>query len=703
MLLYGGAILTGAALVFQIQPVAGKLLLPSFGGGASVWTTCMFFFQAMLLAGYGYAHALTRLGSPRQQAALHATLLLLSMLFLPVAVSARPIDTWLQDPAALILLELLLSIGAPFAMLASTAPLIQRWAAMTSPRHSPYRLYALSNFGALLALLSYPLMVEPVLSLRAQTVVWTGAYLLFAVIMLGACWLVWKHHGSATNRVFATGDRHGRQQVLLPLRVPVLTVLLAASGVVILLAVTNEITQNIAPVPFLWILPLVTYLLSYILCFSGEGWYDRAIWGSLFVVSASSLIILHFFGTSFPIVPVIVAYILVQFCACMVCHAELYRLRPEPSRLTAWYLQIALGGALGGAFVSVIAPLAFSRYWEALIGIYLIYVVFGLVILRENRGAPDEKTLRAASAMELKLERWGLHLFTLGWVIGIFLLPAVVLSLDKLRVEYDVASSRNFYGLLNVRDVVTDGVARRLLVDGTTIHGFQLLEEERQDVPTSYYGANTGIAMLMENIKRPSTGLNVGIIGLGTGTLAAYGMPGDRFRFYELNPAVVDVANTHFSFLSLSQAHIDIVTGDGRIAMERELEHEGSREYDVLVIDAFNSDAIPVHLLTREALELYWSHLKPDGVLALHLTNNYLDLIPVASNLGASLGKEVLFVTTPRDVGVTSAADWVLLAENPAVFAQSTGEHAGSELTVPGQERLWTDDYSNLLGVLKRR
>ena len=314
-MLYGGAILTGAALVFQIQPVAGKLLLPSFGGGASVWTTCMFFFQAMLLAGYGYAHALTRLGSPRQQAALHATLLLLSMLFLPVAVSARPIDTWLQDPAALILLELLLSIGAPFAMLASTAPLIQRWAAMTSPRHSPYRLYALSNFGALLALLSYPLMVEPVLSLRAQTVVWTGAYLLFAVIMLGACWLVWKHHGSATNRVFATGDRHGRQQVLLPLRVPVLTVLLAASGVVILLAVTNEITQNIAPVPFLWILPLVTYLLSYILCFSGEGWYDRAIWGSLFVVSASSLIILHFFGTSFPIVPVIVAYMAAPFIA----------------------------------------------------------------------------------------------------------------------------------------------------------------------------------------------------------------------------------------------------------------------------------------------------------------------------------------------------------------------------------------------------
>jgi len=257
---------------------------------------------------------------------------------------------------------------------------------------------------------------------------------------------------------------------------------------------------------------------------------------------------------------------------------------------------------------------------------------------------------------------------------------------------------------LNVRDVVTEGVARRILVDGTTIHGFQLLDEERRDVPTSYYGANTGIAILMENMQRPPTGLTVGIVGLGTGTLAAYGEPGDNYRFYELNPAVVDAADTHFSFLRHSQATVDIVQGDGRVSMERELDLYGSRQYDVLVIDAFNSDAIPVHLLTLEAFELYWSHLKPDGVLALHLTNNYLDLVPVASNLGASLGKEVLFVTTPRDVGVSSAADWVLLAEDPGVFAQHVTEHTGATgLAVPGQDRLWTDDYSNLLGTLKRR
>jgi hypothetical protein len=603
---------------------------------------------------------------------------------------------------SLILLALLFSTGAPFVMLASTAPLIQRWSAMTNPQRAPWRLYALSNFGALLALLSYPLIVEPELSLRAQTAGWTGGYVLFAAIMLGACWLVWMRKDPATGSAVAEHEAHPGKSARLSLPVSLLTVLLAASGVVILLAVTNEITQNVAPVPFLWILPLVVYLMTYIICFSGERWYDRAIWGSLFVVSASSLVILHFFGTSFPIVPVIVAYLLVAFCACTVCHAELYRLRPEPSRLTGWYLQIALGGAIGGAFVSVIAPLAFSRYWEALVGVYLIYVVFGIVVLRESREPPEERTFPVASAMQLKLERWAVRLFAFGWVIGLFLLPAVVLSLDKLRVEYDIASSRNFYGLLNVRDVVTDGIARRLLVDGTTIHGFQLLDEKRQDVPTSYYGANSGIAMVMENIERPESGLNVGIVGLGTGTLAVYGRPGDRFRFYELNPAVVDVANTWFSFLSQSQAVIDIVMGDGRVTMERELELEGSRDYDVLVIDAFNSDAIPVHLLTLEALELYWSHLKPDGVLALHLTNNYLDLVPVASNLGASLGKEVLFVTTPRDVGATSAADWVLLAEDPAVFAPDTGEHAGSELTVPGQERLWTDDYSNLLGTLKR-
>jgi hypothetical protein len=297
-----------------------------------------------------------------------------------------------------------------------------------------------------------------------------------------------------------------------------------------------------------------------------------------------------------------------------------------------------------------------------------------------------------------------MRLFAIGWVSGVFLLPAVVIQLNALRVEYDVASSRNFYGLLSVRNVISDGVARRVLVDGTTIHGFQLLEETARNTPTSYYGANTGIATVMENIERTGAGLRVGVVGLGTGTLAAYGEAADELRFYELNPAVVDAANRYFSFLQDSRASVDIVLGDGRISMERELRESGSRQYDVLVVDAFNSDAIPVHLLTLEAFELYWSHLKPGGVLALHLTNNYLDLVPIASSLGDRLGKEVILITTPKDVGVSAAADWVLLLEDAGgVAGRVTGDASASELTLPGVERVWTDDYINLLGSLRRK
>jgi hypothetical protein len=700
-LIYGTAVLAGAGLLFQIQPIAGKLLLPWFGGGASVWTTCMFFFQSMLLAGYGYAHLLTKIPAPRRQAIVHASLLVISMLFLPVNITAQEFSAGTPNPAPLIVLSLLVSIGFPFVMLASTAPLIQKWSSITRPAHSPYRLYALSNTGALLALLTYPLLVEPNMSLRIQSVAWSMGYGAFVVALLAAAWLVWAHHDRTAGRLpGGVKEESSRLETAITPLGAALTVCLSACGVVVLLAVTNEITQNVAPVPFLWILPLVCYLLTYIICFSGEQWYDRAIWGSLFVVSGSSLIILHFFATSFPIVPVVVAYLLALFCACIVCHAELYRLRPGNGQLTRWYLLVALGGAMGGAFVSIVAPAIFTRYWETLAGAFLIYTVFGIVVLRDDGNRRSSQ----AAALQAVLERWALRLFAIGWVAGLFLLPAVVVQLNTLRVEYDIASSRNFYGLLNVRDVISDGIARRILVDGTTIHGFQLLEESARNTPTSYYGANTGIATVMENIERPDAGLRVGIVGLGTGTLAAYGEARDDYRFYELNPAVVDVANRYFSYLEDSRATVDIVPGDGRISMERELRESGSRRYDVLVIDAFNSDAIPVHLLTLEALELYWSHLKPSGVLALHLTNNYLDLVQVASNLGHRMGKDVLLVTTPRAVGVTSAADWVLLLEDSrSIVGGMTGGASSSELTLPGLERVWTDDYSNLPGALRRK
>jgi hypothetical protein len=707
-IVYAAAVLVGAALVFQIQPIAGKLLLPVFGGGASIWTTCMFFFQSMLLAGYGYAHLMTTALRPRHQAVTHGALLLLSAAFLPVEFTAETLDSSASNPGSLIFLVLLLAIGFPFVMLASTAPLIQRWASMTRPTRTPYRLYALSNAGALLALLTYPLLVEPHVSLQAQTVAWSTGYGAFLLASLAACRMVWQRRDLmsvlvARGEVSVDGvgakDAYGLTDGLL-------SVLLSACGVVLLLATTNQITQNVAPIPFLWILPLVAYLLTYILCFSGERWYDRAIWGSLFIVAASSLIILDFFGSSFAIVPVVVAYLLVLFCACMVCHGELYRLRPQPRQLTVYYLLIAIGGALGGAFVSVFAPYFFTRYWEGLAGTYLVYLVLGFNVLRESSARRKHNGARRASALQAQVEHWSRVLFGIGWSLGILLFPAVVISLDSLRVQYDVASLRNFYGVLNVRDVISDGIPRRMLVDGTTIHGFQLLEPSGKKTPTSYYSANTGIALVMENVAREGTGLSVGIVGLGAGTLAAYGQPLDMYRFYELNPAVIDVAQQHFSFLQDSAATIEIVPGDGRISLESELQQVGSRRYDVLIIDAFNSDAIPVHLLTLEAFQLYWSHLKPSGVLAFHVTNNYLDLAPVVANLAHHSGNEVFLVTTPIESGVTSTADWVLVGENVDIVAQNETTAVFTDRSSaprPRLSRIWTDDYSDLMGALKQK
>jgi hypothetical protein len=655
----------------------------------------------MLLAGYAYAHFLSSSLTPRAQAAVHCTLLLVSLMFMPLTFRAAGPGP--DDPGVRIWLTLLVSVGFPFAVLASTAPLMQRWASHTLPARSPYRLYALSNAGALLALVTYPLLVEPNLSLRMQTLGWSAGYGIFLLFAFAACRLLWRHSASgrtdparhdgadpATGANLSPGDA-------------VLTVLLSSGGVVMLLAITSQMTQNVAPIPFLWIMPLVAYLLTYIVCFSGERWYDRAIWGALFIVAGSILIILEFFASSFAILPVIVTYLLVLFCICMVCHGELYRLRPAPQRLGLYYLLIAFGGAAGGALVSIVAPAVFVRYWEGLAGAYLLYAAFGLVVFRDLRRNRKVRNGQPSSGLQALLERWTLRMFTVAWSLGFVLFPAVVMALHGLLPRYDVASSRSFYGVLNVRDVSEDALPRRVLIDGTTIHGFQLLDKDRSLVPTSYYSADTGIGLVLERMGSREDPSRVGIVGLGVGTLAAYGKPADEFRFYELNPAVIDMARQHFSFLRDSFASIDIATGDGRISLEQELRQAGSREFDLLVIDAFSSDAIPVHLLTLEAHRLYWSHLKPGGVLAFHVTNNYLDLAPVVADAGAALGKKAFLITSSVDTGVTSNADWVLLADEPSRLASFGIDVSAIRLHPRQAERVWTDDYSDLLGTIRRQ
>ena len=693
--IYGLAVLTGAALVFQVQPIAGKFLLPIFGGGAAVWTTCMFFFQSMLLVGYAYAYWLTAALAPKGQAMLHGSLLLVSAILLPFGFSVEDPGDSGGHPNAMIWFALLSTIGFPFVMLAATAPLMQRWASITRPTRSPYGLYALSNVGALVALLTYPVLVEPNLSLDGQGIGWSAGYVLFLVMSLAACRILWRERGKRpVSRRLERGP--GRSWTATD---GVFTVLLSAGGVVMLLAVTNLITKNVAPIPFLWIAPLVVYLLTFVICFGKERWYDRPIWGSLFVVCACLLAILEFFGASASVRVMTIASLLILLCACMVCHGELYRLRPEPRRLARYYLLVSGGGALGGAFVSVIAPAVFEQYWEALIGVYLIYLLFGAGILRDaRRERPDIRK----SARQERLDLWAARLFAVGWTTGLFIYPAVVFLIAGALPQYDIESSRNFYGVLKVRDVTDEGSPERRLVDGTTIHGIQSLAPGRRSEPLSYYGRRSGIGYVMEQLAGSGTGLDIGVIGLGTGTMAAYAGAADAIRFYELNPAVADLAREHFSFLADSKAEIDIVIGDGRVSLERELREEGGRGYDLLVVDAFTSDAIPVHLLTREAFRLYWSHLAPGGVLAIHVTNSYVDLVPVVGDVAASLDRRAVNLQSTAAADGTFNVDWVIVTERAGLVP----EHAPDGLVVvrlpqEPSERVWTDDYSNLLGAVR--
>jgi hypothetical protein len=694
----GVTVLLGAALLFQIQPVVGKLLLPWYGGAASVWATCIFYFQIMLLAGYTYAHFLSAALRARTQVLVHSGLIVFSLTILPISMNnAAP---WLPDelPAIRILLSLTVSIGVPIFVLASTAPLIQSWSTVIAPTHSVYRLYSISNIGALVALASYPFLLEPNLSLRAQTNVWSLLYAGYAISTLLVSRDLWLSNDSIRNR-----NRDSENTKQASPGSAVLITLLSAGGVVALLSVTNLVTQNTSSIPFLWILPLSLYLLSYIICFAGENWYSRGIWSWFFFIALILSPILYFFGTYFEMMSVLACFMLVLFSACMICHGELHKLRPEATELTRYYLLIAVGGALGGGSVSILAPLVFDRFLEFPIGLYVVYLVLGSITLlgiRKTRGIPGPQVDADSSSERMRFVRFtGV---SIALVAGAVVFPAVFVYLDHHLARSDIFRTRNFYGVLTVKELERNGTSERILVDGTTIHGIQKIGNENRSVPTGYYREGTGVDIAMAQAGSVGERRRIGIIGLGAGTISAYGRKGDEIRYYELNPSVVDVAHRYFSFIQQSEAKIDIVTGDARVSMQKELDNEERRQYDILVIDAFSSDSIPSHLLTREAFEVYWAHLKPAGTLAIHTSNNYFDLAPPISNLAKKFRKEAVLVSTSRrNDGSELRANWILIADSGKRFLRERIKGSKISPLIPNSNRLWTDDYCDLLGALK--
>jgi SAM-dependent methyltransferase len=642
----GITIAGSGALLFVVQPMMAKTLLPRFGGSAGVWVACMMFFQIALLLGYLYAYCMTRYLAPVLRTAVHVCLLCGSLLLLPL----RPhLESAGGNPTASILLTLAASVGLPFFLLSSTSPLLQYWHAGPMP----YALFAVSNAACLLALLAYPVAIEPALAATAQMAGWSIGYAAIAVLLMAAA--VRSRAWTFAEKPYAPESDDAADR-------SVLWILLAACPSALWLAAANHLSQEVAAIPFLWVLPMSAYLLTLVIAFAADGWYRPAIFRWLLPAAWIAIGSRTGLGSGGAGLRTDIALTLVGlFVVCLFCHGELARSRPAlRQRLPFFYFIVATGGAVGGIFVGVAAPALFSGYLEFPIA------VAGSVMLA--------LPLVYGVTSRARLIRLGL-LAAVAFVIALRLQPGGA----------PVAKGRNFYGALEIRD----SGAVRTLYNGRTIHGAQFLAPERRRTPIAYYGPQSGIARVFDATRGPR---RVGIIGLGTGTLAAYGARGDRFRFYEINPAVVEAASRHFYFLADSAAETDVLTGDGRLLMEREPLHS----FDLIVLDAFSDDAIPVHLLTREAFQSYFERLRGGGALAVHVTNRYLDLEPVLEALARACQKDVVRFHNLADPELgTLDATWVAIAD-PATIA-SLGRYGGTASSKTGA--LWTDEYSNLFQI----
>jgi SAM-dependent methyltransferase len=665
-------IFLGAFLLFLIEPVIAKRLLPWFGGSAAVWITCLVFFQTALLLGYLYADFITRRLRVQRRIALHLLLLAASLLFLPVGLNSHW-KTGPGEPTWRILTLLATSIGLPYLLLSATSPLIQDWYGRTYPSNTPYRLFALSNLAALLALLSYPFLLEPLTSGRTQLLGWSISFAVFALLCATAAWV----------------SRKPQHPLPLPLRGQsamarrpawhqrLLWVGLAACGSILLLAVTNHLCQNIAPVPLLWVVPLALYLLTFVIAFNRANWYPRWWILRLLVVMLAAMGYALYDVDAIEAAQVAVpAFCIGLFIACWFCHGELNRLRPPTHELTGFYLAIALGGALGAVFVGLIAPQVFENLYEMPLAL-LFTTLLAAMLNWNNEGS----------------ERWPARAV---WVaVSVSMAIVLVMQVQGYRRD-SIAMMRSFYGALRVVQSPNIGPQQqRTLFHGTITHGSQYLLPPLRFQPTTYYTRRSGAGYALRFCctwpKR------VGIIGLGTGTLASYGNPGDTFRFYEINGQVIQIAQSLFTYLRDSKAKIDIVPGDARLSLEA----EPPQEFDVLVIDAFSGDAIPVHLLTREAMALYLRHLQPNGILAFHVSNNYLQLAPVVERLAQAFDYKSFMISTEANTeDLSAASQWVLVTRKRGFVQLLSLSPAAETVPIPAGLPIWNDDYNNLFQVL---
>ncbi len=737
MLAFALTIFAGAFLLFQVQPLIGKYILPWFGGSPGVWTTCMLFFQVLLLGGYAYAHVVSRKLKPRTQAIVHLALLVVALVALPIT----PSDAWKPkasgDPTWHILLLLTVSIGLPYLVLSSTGPLMQEWFRRTAPGASPYRLYALSNVGSLLALVSYPFYFEINFTRQAQAQFWSWGLVVYALCCAACAFKLWR------TAPAAAGEHTAASEPAAPVPAPTpgqraMWVALPACASILLLAVTNKMCQDVAPTPFLWVLPLALYLLSFIISFDSPRWYSRFYYTLALAGAAGAVCYALFQGADLGIVQQIAIYSAMLFVGCMICHGEVYHLKPHPQHLTAFYLMISVGGALGGLFVALVAPAIFNNYYETHLSVALTVL---LLLVLSWRGRAALTPLRwellfwlltlagtwfaawrwsnlawaifGAVAAVLLFLRWrgrafNWHLMACGWIAGG--LTALVLALGMQIRDASrgaLVTARNFYGVLSVFQYEQERPESHyyLLLHGRITHGLQFASPARAREITSYFGPRSGLGLAMKHYP-DQKGMRVGVLGLGVGTLAAYGKPGDYYRIYEINPQVRDIAYKPFTYLETSPAKVELVMGDARLSME----NEPPQNFDILIMDAFSSDAVPIHLLTKEAFAIYQRHLKPGGAIIVNISNRYLELRPVVENAAQAFGYRSHHINSEDGGGDEEmegawwlyGATFMVLSKNQA-FMDTPELVSAASPPATGTKKipLWTDDYASMFSILQ--
>ena len=725
VLLFGATMFLSALLLFWVQLITAKMLLPRLGGTPAVWTTCMLFFQVLLLAGYSYVLVTTAWIGARKQAALHIALLLASLLFLPLASGDLPSISERSNPALWLFAHLLAAIGLPIFLISTTSPLLQKWFTRTShsAANDPYFLFAISNAGSLLALLSYPLILEPALSLSTQNRLWMMVYVTFLLLTLGCVFVLWKSlrtaiaGGSAVQAPKEPSVSHKRR---------LYWILLAFIPSSLLFGVTSYITTEIAPTPLLWTIPLALYLVTFVLAFAGRNLLPERFASIALGGFALLLTLVVAANATEPTTAIVLLHLCFFFVAATICHNKLAADRPSAARLAEFYLCVAIGGMLGGLFNALIAPIAFKTIVE-----YPLAIVLACVIQRDNsrqdssverlfdviwpvvmgvltvvlafivKGSELSPVVSVALVFGAPLviinHRFRSRPVRFALALGAVMLASVVYSEIQHRT---LLAERNFFGTLTVRS--DPASATHVFYHGNTIHGRQFVAPELQRQPISYFHRDGPLGQIFAAFNSNATSPNVAIVGLGAGSMACYSFAGQHWTFYEINPAVISVAQSpqYFTYLQkCAAANTEIILGDARL----QLRNAPDQHYGLIVLDAFNSDAVPVHLMTQEAIALYTSKLAAGGMLAFNISNRSLKLEPVLADLAKRAGATCLALADGEQNPLTGKdpSEWLVMAQRSPAFDALAQDPRWRVVEGGDGSGAWTDDYSNILSVLR--